>query len=150
MPESLYPPVAFYFKVIIEGPAQSETSFQEVSGIGVEMTFESVREGGENNYSWELPKGIKHSPLVLKRGLVPADSAFLQWCSDTLNGGFAKTITTQRVQVLLLNHEGQSLSSWTFENAYPVKWSISDLGSTKNEVVVESVSLQYTSMQKDS
>ena len=40
------PPVAFYFNVTFEGLI--ETSFQEVSGLQLEMETETIKEGGEN------------------------------------------------------------------------------------------------------
>ena len=44
---NIYPPSAFYFKVIIGPPAglTVDTSFQEVSGIDIEMDVETVIEG---------------------------------------------------------------------------------------------------------
>ena len=39
------PPVAFYFNVTFEGLI--ETSFQEVSGLQLEMETETIKEGGE-------------------------------------------------------------------------------------------------------
>ena len=44
------PPVAFYFNVTFEGLI--ETSFQEVSGLQLEMETETIKEGGggENSF----------------------------------------------------------------------------------------------------
>ena len=65
-----YPPSAFYFKVVFGTTlGLTDTSFQEVSGIGAEVEVETVSEGGENRYQHKLPKGIKHPNLELKRGI---------------------------------------------------------------------------------
>lgn len=141
-------PVAFHFKVVIGNSNGSETSFQEVSGLSLEMETETVREGGENSFTWELPKGVKHNNLELKRGLVSSKSLLYTWCMDCLEGSFAKPITTKNIKVMLLDKSGHSLSAWTFSNAYPVKWAISDLNSTKNDIVVESISLKYSNMKR--
>lgn len=47
------PPVAFYFNVTFEGLI--ETSFQEVSGLQLEMETETIKEGGENSFSYQVP-----------------------------------------------------------------------------------------------
>lgn len=146
MPETFLPPVAFYFKVVIGDSLGSETSFQEVSGLSVEMETENVKEGGENTFTWELPKGIKHGTLDLKRGLLNSESALYQWCYETLERSFANPINPLPVQVMLMNADGVALNTWFFTNAFPVKWSASELNSTKNDIVVESVSLRYSNM----
>ncbi len=86
-------PVAFYFKVTIGGPNETtDTSFQEVSGISTEIEVESFVEGGENRYTHQLPKGIKHANLELKRAISPKDSALVKWCIEVMEGDFAKPI----------------------------------------------------------
>ncbi len=73
---SQYPPVAFYFSVYINGIRRDagDNSFQEVSGLNVELETEDVAEGGENRFVHNLPKQIKHPKLVLKRGIAEKKS----------------------------------------------------------------------------
>ncbi len=52
-------------------------------------------------------------------------------------------ITPHSVDVKLLNDEHQPLLTWHLANAYPTKWSVSDLNATNNAVVVESLQLFY-------
>ena len=67
-------PSAFCFVVCFGTDATDvDASFQEVGGIGAELEIEAVQEGGENRYVHQLPKGVKHLRLTLKRGLVPID-----------------------------------------------------------------------------
>lgn len=146
MSEIFLPPVAFYFKAVIGDSFGSETSFQEVSGLSVEMETQNVKEGGENTFTWELPTGIKHGTLDLKRGLLNRESALYKWCYETLECSFAKPIEPLSVKVMLMNADGVALNTWSFSNAFPVKWSASELNSTKNDIVVESVSLRYSNM----
>lgn len=146
MPSQFDFPVAFHFKVVVGDSVGSETSFQEVSGLSMEMETDNVREGGENSFTWELPKGVKHGTLDLKRGLVSPDSNLYTWCFETLDGSFTKPIKTLPIHVMLLDSEGNALSTWFFTNAYPVKWNISELNSTKNDIVVESISFRYSNM----
>ncbi len=55
-----------------------------------------------------------------------------------------KAISPQDVTVKLLNNKGQASKVWLFHQAYPVKYSISDLKSQENAIVMESVELAYT------
>lgn len=139
-----YPPSAFYFSVSLGGgSADADASFREVSGIGPEMDTETVAEGGENRFVYQLPKSVKHPRLVLKRGVAPLSSALVAWCRDVLEGGLAQAVVPKLLQVSLLNQDGQPLRTWSFANAYPVKWEVEPFNSTKNEVAMEKIELSY-------
>jgi hypothetical protein len=50
---------AFHFMVRVGAPGDAnETSFNEVSGMSVEMETENYQEGGENRFIHRLPKGV--------------------------------------------------------------------------------------------
>jgi phage tail-like protein len=139
-------PVAFQFAVLLDGGNAHgpEASFREVSGIGASMELEPYAEGGENRFVHQLPKGVKQSPLVLKRGIAPPDSDFVTWCKATLEGGLCRAITPRLLQVRLMNNKGDPLIAWSFSNVYPVKWTVDAFESTKNQVAVETIELAYT------
>lgn len=140
MPDRVYP-VGFYFKLSFNG---EDAAFQEVSGISKEVSMEEVVCGGENRFKYRLPTVANSQNLVLKRALIPEGSPLIAWCSATLDEGYANPIVTKDVSVQLLNAKGQTCSMWTFRNAYPVKYSVSDLRSQENEIVVETIELAYT------
>jgi phage tail-like protein len=143
-----YPPVAFHFTVSIGNGAVSDASFTEVSGIGNEMQMESLTEGGENRFVWQLPNGVKHGNLELKRGVANQTSALMKWCKRTLEGELAAAIQLQVVIVRLLGAEGEVLRAWQFNDAYPVKWSVDGFNSTKNDVAIEQIALSYSYSQR--
>ena len=146
---NVYPPVAFHFKVSFEGSSgKADAAFKEVSGISMEMGTEEITEGGNNNYKHRVPTSVKFSNLVLKRGLVPSDSPIVQWCLDTLGGGLSEAIETKTITVSLLDENGDPLNSWSFANAWPVKWSTSDLNSMNNELVIETLEFSYSQFTK--
>ena len=146
-----YPPSAFYFSV---GFSQRgllgllDTSFQDVSGIGSEMDTEDVVEGGENRYVHRLPKGVKHSTLVLKRGIATMDSPLVTWCRDVLEADLASSIKPKEMTISLLNEFKDPIRSWSFANVYPVNWEVENFNSTKNEVAIESIELSYTTFNR--
>jgi phage tail-like protein len=142
-----YPPAAFFFKVqfrVKSGVLDDDTSFMDVSGIGREMETEDVVEGGENRHIYRLPKQVKYQKLILKRGVASKNSMLITWCKAVLEGGFANQIVTRQIQVSLLNAEGKAIRSWDFDNAYPVKWSVDGFSSTKNDVAIETIELNYS------
>ncbi|NHN24932.1 phage tail protein [Flavobacterium jejuense] len=134
-------PVGFYFQLSFKG---EDAAFKEVSGISKELSMEEVVCGGENRFKYRLPTITTSQNLVLKRALIPEGSKLIDWCASTLDEGLASAISTHDVSVSLFNSDGSVSVMWTFYNAYPVKYSVSDLKSQENEIVIESIELAYT------
>ena len=138
-----YPPVGFHFKVEFGFlPQESDDArFQEVGGLASELGIEEVAEGGENRFSHRLPARAKYGNLVLKRGLL-VDSQLIDWCKDAIENFSFEPAT---VNVTLLNEKHEPLGdTYSFQRAWPVKWSVSDFKATDNSVVVETLELAYS------
>lgn len=153
-----YPPVGFHFMVRIADPMSAATmlasmaglttdvdaAFQEVSGMDIEMEMTEIREGGENRFYHKVPSGIKYGNLRLKRGLVTKTSAFADWCSDSLMFDFSDKLELKNVILLLLNEESFPIMVWTFFNAYPVRWKLTEgFNAQESQIVVEEIELAY-------
>ena len=143
-----FPPVGFHFKVEVLGlsPNDNDVRFTDVSGLSMEMATEEIAEGGQNRFLQKYPVRAKHSDLILKRGMF-TDSEITKWVRECIED-FA--ITPKNIDVKLLDEEHQPLVTWHIVNAYPTKWSISDLAASNNSVVVESLQFfyQYFSVDK--
>ncbi len=135
-----YPPAAFYFRVEfgLDGIQDNDSRFQEVSGLSSTIEVEEIREDGENRFVHRLPKGVKHSNLVFKRGLI-SDSKIIAWLNDTLGGELSNPIKTVVIIVTLLNEQNEPSMSWKVENALPVKFEADNFKSNSNELVIESI-----------
>jgi phage tail-like protein len=153
MSEVFFPPVAFHFDVQVLGGSsptpEIDASFQEVSGMDRELELEPLNEGGENGFTYQLPKRGKHPNLVLKRGVVSGGSDLATWAGDTIGSYFAAPIEPRTLVVHLLNHARDPLISWTFYNAYPVKWVTSPLNSTESKILVETLEMAYTTVKRE-
>ncbi len=143
-----YPPVGFHFRVEVLGlpPNDRDVCFAEVSGLSVEMGTEEVAEGGENRFIQKYPTQAKYPELVLKRGLL-LNSEVFAWLRGCIQD---YTIQPKNIDVQLLNEEGEPLLTWHLVNAYPTKWSVSDLNATNNAIAIESLQFFYQYFTLDS
>lgn len=149
-----YPPSAFYFTLrILEKPgtenpsAAIEARFQEVSGLATELEIEPV-EGGENRFVHRLPKPAKHPNLVLKRGVVTKSSLVAEWIVKTVGSTLASPIQPHELMVTLLNERDDPAMTWIFANAYPVKYSVADLNSQYDKILIEALEFAYTDVKR--
>ncbi len=136
-----YPPVGFHFGVKFDLPdaSDNDTRFRDVSGLALELEEETYVEGGENRFIHKLPVRARYSDLVLKRGLL-VDSAVRTWCEEAIQN---LDIQPVMVWVTLLNENHEPLQTYSFTNAWPKKWSISDFNAESGELVIESLELAY-------
>ena len=155
------PPVSYNFKVTLApgGLASaaflgvgmlaglpSDAAFTSISGLGVEMDFETVRGGGYNNTVYHLPKGVKRANLTLKRGLAPYSSPLMQWCLKTGSGYMFSVPMTIIVMLLDKNPNNPPVMVWMLFNALPVKWEIDELDAKKSDIVFETIEIVYSNM----
>ncbi len=135
---------SFYFSLSFGADTSStDAAFQEASGLSKEINMDDVVEGGENRFKYRLPTTTTFPNLVLKRGMTLETSALIDWCADVLDKGMSTTVTTKNVLLNLLNSKGQTCKSWTFNSAYPVKWSGAELTADKNAIFIETIELAY-------
>lgn len=137
-----YPMTGFHFKVEFIGVddlTNNDVRFQEVSGLSSEIGTEDVKEGGENRFTHKLPLPATYPNLVLKRGMMK-NTGLVSWFRNAIENFAFEPVT---LKVSLLNEEHDPVMSWNFVKAYPVKWSVSDLDATKNEVMIDTVELSY-------
>lgn len=144
-----YPPVGFHFKVEFIGvdgmDNDTEHRFQEVSGLSFEVETEELHEGGENRFSYKLPKRVKYPNLILKRGMLQG-TAILDWFNSALNTYFNVVIYDFKpadIMVTLMDEADQPAAVWNIVQAYPLKWSVSEFKATDNAIVVETIELAY-------
>ncbi|MDX1447386.1 phage tail protein [Lishizhenia sp.] len=138
-------PVAFYFQLRFNGISGTvDASFQEVSGVSMELGVEEITESANKPFKQRVPTSAKFSNLVLKCGLVSHDSELIDWCRNTLEGGLTEVIETRNISIHLLNENGDPLKSWSFMNAWPVKWNLADLDAMNREVLIETLGFSFS------
>lgn len=136
-----YPQSGFHFSVVFELPVQfpNDIQFQEVTGLTVSTEFEAWPEGGENRFSHQLPKKLQFGELVLKRGKF-LGSGVLHWAKQSMEN-FEYNPTN--LMISLLNDQHIPLYNWYVVNAIPKRLEISGFNAMNNEIVVETLALNY-------
>lgn len=150
MLDDKYPPVGFYFKVEFDGIPESDSEFQEVTGLSVSLETQAVKEGGENRFTHQLPLPAKSEALVLKRGL-KISSPLRDWCKKAIEEFSFKP---RNLHVSLMdvagteNGEPSILMAWHIIHAYPMKWEITGFNAMNNELAIETIQLHYNYFTK--
>lgn len=132
----------FHFLVSFsDGIDIKNMGWQEVSGFNAELQVEEVVEGGENQFTWRLPKPPKYRNLVLKRAMGTKMDDLIKWAKDAIEGFVFKPATV--VVQITGDKDKEIMRSWNFVGAYPVKIQTTDLSAQKSELVIETLELAY-------
>jgi phage tail-like protein len=112
--------------------------FQEVSGLGMEITVTEYRAG---NWSENSPRKVasmyKVPDVTLKRGVIGANDLY-DWINEVRDGSQA----TKTVTVELLSEDRQSSAQqWVLTRARPIKYTGPSLTGTGTDVAVEELVL---------
>ena len=108
---------AIWFELKLTAKAAPIAYFSEISGLAAEIETMTYNEGGRNDSVHKLPTRMKHPNLVLKRGVTTVKD-LQEWCLDSFMGPDQKEIT-----LTMYNQQLEKLRTWSFKNAYPVKWT---------------------------
>jgi phage tail-like protein len=142
--------VGFYYKVVIDGMPESDSAFQELSGLSVTIETQSVKEAGENRFTHQLPLPARSDALVLKRGIV-VSSPLREWCRKAIE---EFSFSPRNIHVFLLDVSGgpngtpKTLIAWHLIHAYPTKWEITGLNAMNSELAIETIQINYNYFTK--
>ncbi len=142
--ESGRPYVQFNFLVDIgdgngtDGPA---AGFQEVSGIGMEVTVAEYRAGNSKENSVMKITGMnKATDVTLKRGIIGSLSLY-SWLDDIRNGN-QEAMRDVTVQLMSEDHS-EAVLTWTLMRARIIKHTSGPLNAKGTDVAMEELVLAY-------
>lgn len=117
--------------------------FSEVSGLEQEIEMEEFKEGG-SDFVHHFPKAIKHSNLILKRGLSTSDE-LRKWYQNVLKSiSYGSAIPkSSMIYITLLGPRGEAQTRFCVKEAYPIKWSGPQLNANGSEVAIETLELMH-------
>lgn len=138
--ENTWPLVKFQFQVKID---DKELLFSEVTGLSSETQVIEYRAGHNTLYSVVKMPGIKKfTNVVFKKGNFKNDNDLWDYYSLIQMNTFKRSV----VLISLLDEDGNPIMTWTLNEAFPIKMTISDMKADANESAIETLEMAYESM----
>ncbi|HEX2927229.1 MAG TPA: phage tail protein [Ruminiclostridium sp.] len=133
----------YRFKVQCEG--LNVASFSDVSGFDAQTNSVDYREGDETLLTTrKLPGLAKYGNITLKKGVIE-DLNIYNWAISMPTQG---KIIRRNLTITLMDEAGTDKASWQIENAWPVKYSLSEFKAQGNEVMMETLELTHEGMTR--
>ncbi|NPC44583.1 phage tail protein [Nocardioides sp. zg-1230] len=130
------------------GDRLGDGGFQECGGLVLDADLHDVLEGGANDTTVRRLGRVKHSPIVLTRGMVvataagPADVGLWSWMSAMLSGQVPVPRYDGRIEVLDPTF-GRVVARWTFVRGLPLKVVGPSLHAVTGAVAVEELHIAH-------
>jgi phage tail-like protein len=133
----------FNFRVVIEnGPNADDTraGFQEVSGLGMEITVAEYRGGNfKDNTPLKVTGTYKVPDVTLKRGVIGDLETLYGWIDQVRNGS-QTALRTVSIQLQSEDH-ASVVQEWKLTNARPTKYTGPSLTGKGTDVAIEELVL---------
>lgn len=137
------PYAQFNFTVQIEGgPGVNsfKAGFQEVTGLGMEITVSEYRGGNfKDNTPLKVTGAYKVPDVTLKRGLLGDPATLFGWINQVRNGN-QKMLRTVTVNLMSEDHSSVA-QTWKLKNARPTKYTGPSLSAKGTDVAIEELVL---------
>ena len=143
------PYVGFNFLVDLgDGNTEgSQAGFQEVSGIGMEVTVSEYRNGNNRENSvWKMTGMNKSTDVTLKRGVIGSLNLY-KWLDQIRNGDQAaqRTIT---VHLMNENHS-EPVQTWKLLRSKIIKHTSGPLNAKGTDVAMEELVIAYERLEME-
>lgn len=119
--------------------------FSDASGLAIEIEVVETTLSSKDTATRKRPGTTKYNEINLKRTL-SADKGFWSWAKDIRDG---KTSFRTNGAIMLYDIGGKMIGNWKFENAWPSKWSASDLSVDTDDLMQEEVTLQVELLTRE-
>ena len=119
--------------------------FSDVSGLSIEVEVVETTLTEVDTVMRKRPGTTKYSEITMKRTL-SKDKGFWEWAKGIRDG---KTEFRTNGAVMLYDIGGSMIGNWKFTNAWPSKWSASDLDVGTDDLMQEEVTLQVERLERD-
>ena len=127
---------------ITDGP---EAGFQEISGIGMEVTVAEYRNGNDKENSVRKITGLnKSTDVTMKRGVIGSLNLY-QWLNQIRNGDQS----AYRTVVIQLQNEDHTavVQEWKLLRARIIKHTSGPLNAKGTDVAMEELVLAYERLE---
>lgn len=118
--------------------------FSDVSGLNIEIEVVDNTLTSRDTVNRKRPGTTKYGEITLKRTLSP-DKKFWEWAKSIRDG---KSDFRTDGAIMLYDIAQTMIGNWKFTNAWPSKWSASDLDVGTDDLMQEEIVLQVEMLER--
>jgi len=107
------------------------------------------RDGGDGtNVRQKVPGITRYEPIVMERRIQPGDTQFAEWADQVKVVGGSYTDALRDIEIVLLDGAMNPVITILVKGCWPSGYEISGLDGEGSALVVERLTLEYTSWSR--
>jgi phage tail-like protein len=135
---------AYNFKLQIQGVAEGQGHFTEISGFEIDVHPIRYREAGAAQVVHVIPGPVSYGEVTLRYGLTDSQELW-RWMKSAANGHPQR----RNVSIVLLDAAGElPVVTWSLINAWPRRWRGQQLDALNREVAIESLTIVFETLDR--
>lgn len=141
---------AFVVSLTADPGAAPQASFAEAAGLTSPADIGHHADALPSSGVRRMPGAAMDQILTLSHGIVPTDSALGLWLRTSLDGSLSGPIPRKQLYLSLRDEKGETVASWVFSDAWPLRWDELGFEMWDDRMVIEHVEFAYERMTRSS
>ena len=139
------------FRFLVEVDGDAVGAFTQFSGIRMEVQTIHARSGSDLRGVQDIvPVMTRFEPVTLTKGVI-GDNEFLNWifaAAASTHTGPTGINLFRTINVIALDNAGRRGVIWSLKDAMPIRYELSQMDSSRSEVLSESVTFAVHGMER--
>lgn len=125
-----------FFQLTIAG--NDLGAFHTCEGLGAQMEVEQFTEGGNNEFTWQLPSRLTWSNITMTRPVTGDSAKVLTWFNDVIQRAERKD-----GEIVALAPDLAPIVRWQVLGIVPIRWQGPAFDASQSQAAVETVEFAH-------
>jgi phage tail-like protein len=124
------------FKVMIDNLPIG--AFSKCEGLKATYAVKTYEEGGQNNFTHQLPGRLSYEHITLTRNVTEESLALAAWFSS-----FQAAVKRSTGRITAMDAAGNDIVTWNLMGVFPVSWSAGGADASGNGLLLETLVIAH-------
>ena len=129
-----------YFRLSIGGDDLG--AFHTCSGLGATVEVEQYAEGGNNEFTWQLPSRVSWSNITLTRPVTQDTTKVARWLDEITRG-----VERKSGEIVALRPDLVPIATWQVIGIVPVSWTGPSFDPNTSQPATESLEIAHQGLR---
>ncbi len=117
-------------------------AFHTCDGLGAQLEVEQFAEGGNNEFTWQLPSRITWSNITMTRPVTGDSGKVLTWFNEVVQRAVRKD-----GEIVALAPDLTPIVRWQVLGIVPISWKGPTFDPSQSQVAVETLEFAHEGLQ---
>ena len=117
-------------------------AFHTCSGLGAQVEMEQYSEGGNNEFTWQLPTRVTWSTITLTRPVTADTTKVTRWLDEITRG-----VERKNGEIVALQPNLTPIASWQVISIVPVSWKGPSFDPSTSQAAVETLEIAHQGLR---